>query len=318
MYHALEMEALKMADITLSASVRGNLLSLQNTASLIGRTQDRLSTGLAISSPLDDAVKYFQAKSLSSRATDLTERKDKIDQGISALETVIEATDAIEDLVQNIKGIVDSARSGSKEERKEYNNQIKELVAQVQRLVDDASYQGLNLLNSSTSTLSVRFSEKADSKLEIKGVNFNTEKFFLNSQGAAAGVSTVNISNIIDKLGFAAAGSSGLAGYNLSVAVDLACFNKYADLAILRLDKTVSNLRAKSATIAQNAAILNIRLDFTAQYTNVLQEGADKLTLADLNEEGANLLALQTRQQLGIQALSFAGQAEQSIIGLFR
>jgi len=307
-----------MSDITLSASVRGNLLSLQNTANLIGRTQDRLSTGLAINSPIDDAVKYFQAKSLSSRATDLTERKDKIDQGISALETVIEATDAIEDLVQNIKGIVDSARSGSKEERREYNVQIKELVVQVQRLVDDASYQGLNLLISSTSTLSVRFSDKADSKLDIKGVNFNASSFYKNSAAADAGLSTVNISNIVNKLGFVDGSTSGLAAYNLSVAADLASFNKAADLAIVRLDKTVSNLRAKSATIAQNAAILNIRLDFTSQYTNVLQEGADKLTLADLNEEGANLLALQTRQQLGIQALSFAGQAEQSIIGLFR
>jgi len=307
-----------MPDITLSASVRGNLLSLQNTASLIGRTQDRLSTGLAINSPIDDAVKYFQAKSLSSRASDLTERKDKIDQGISALETVIEATDSIEDLVQNIKGIIDSARSGSVEERREYNKQIKELVVQVQRLVDDASYQGLNLLNSTASTLSVRFSEKADSKLDINGVNFNSDQFYLNSVGAAAGVSTVNATQIIAALGITKGGASGLAGYNLSLAADLASFNADADLAILRLDKTVSNLRAKSATIAQNAAILSIRLDFTSQYTNVLQEGADKLTLADLNEEGANLLALQTRQQLGIQALSFAGQSEQSIIGLFR
>jgi flagellin-like hook-associated protein FlgL len=273
---------------------------------------------LAVNSPIDDAVKYFQAKSLSSRATDLTERKDKIDQGISALETVIEATDAIEDLVQNIKGIIDSARSGSKEERKEYNTQIKELVVQVQRLVNDASYQGLNLLNSTGSTLSVRFSEKSDSKLDIKGVNFNSSAFFLKSDGSAAGVSNVNATQIINKLGFTAGGASGLAAYNLSLAGDLASFNKAADLTILRLDKTISNLRAKSATVAQNAAILNIRLEFTSQYTNVLQEGADKLTLADLNEEGANLLALQTRQQLGIQALSFAGQAEQSIIGLFR
>jgi flagellin-like hook-associated protein FlgL len=176
----------------------------------------------------------------------------------------------------------------------------------------------LNLLNSTGSTLSVRFSEKSDSKLDIKGVNFNSSAFFLKSDGSAAGVSNVNATQIINKLGFTAGGASGLAAYNLSLAGDLASFNKAADLTILRLDKTISNLRAKSATVAQNAAILNIRLEFTSQYTNVLQEGADKLTLADLNEEGANLLALQTRQQLGIQALSFAGQAEQSIIGLFR
>jgi flagellin-like hook-associated protein FlgL len=305
-----------MVDITLSAAVRGNLLSLQNTAGLIGRTQDRLSTGLAISSPIDDAVKYFQAKSLSSRANDLSERKDKIDQGVSALETVIEATTAIEDLVQNIKGILDSARSGTADERKEYSDQIAELANQVQKLVNDASYQGLNLLNSTGSSLSVRFSEKSDSKLVIDGVDFNSDKFYLDATGGTALgiVATAAGSAIVNKLGFA----SGLSTYNLSVAGDLASFNAAADKAIEHLDRTISNLRAKASTIAQNAAILKVRLDFTSNYTNVLQEGSDKLTLADLNEEGANLLALQTRQQLGIQALSFAGQSEQSIIGLFR
>jgi len=304
-----------MPDITLSASVRGNLLSLQNTAGLIGRTQDRLSTGLAISSPIDDAVKYFQAKSLSSRATDLTERKDKIDQGISALETVIEATDAIENLTQQIKGIVDSARSGSKDERKESAKQIKELVTQIQRLVDDAGYQGLNLINSSTSTLSVRFSEKSDSKLDVQGVNLNSDKFFVNSAGTALSVkASFTAASLVDTLGF----SAGLSAYDLSKATVLAIFNSKADTVTKSLERTITGLRSKAATVGTNAAILKVRLDFTSQYTNVLQEGADKLTLADLNEEGANLLALQTRQQLGIQALSFAGQAEQSIIGLFR
>ena len=57
-------------------------------------------------------------------------------------------------------------------------------------------------------------------------------------------------------------------------------------------------------------------LDFTNEYVNTLQGGSDKLTLADLNEEGANLVALQTRQQLGIQSLSIAGQQQQAILAL--
>jgi len=65
-------------------------------------------------------------------------------------------------------------------------------------------------------------------------------------------------------------------------------------------------------------ALLQTRLDFTEVYINTLETGGSKLTLADINEEGANLLALQTRQQLGISALAFAGQAEQGILALFR
>jgi len=87
---------------------------------------------------------------------------------------------------------------------------------------------------------------------------------------------------------------------------------------ISTLDSALSTLRTQSQVLGTNVAVLQTRLDFTETYVNTLQSGASKLTLADLNEEGANLLALQTRQQLGIQALAFAGQAEQGILALFR
>ena len=70
--------------------------------------------------------------------------------------------------------------------------------------------------------------------------------------------------------------------------------------------------------LGSNVALLNTRLSFTNNYVNLLSAGAGKLTLADLNAEGANLLSLQTRQQLGIQALSFAGQSEKAVLQLFR
>jgi len=87
---------------------------------------------------------------------------------------------------------------------------------------------------------------------------------------------------------------------------------------IKTLDSALTTLRTQAQNLGTNVAVLQTRLDFTQSYVNTLEIGAAKLTLADLNEEGANLLALQTRQQLGIQALAFAGQAEQSILALFR
>jgi flagellin len=302
-----------VADVNLSSAVRANLLSLQSTTSLINRTQNRLSTGLAVASPVDDAVKYFQAKSLSDRANDLTARKDGIDQGVNSLTTALEAANAMEDLTAQMKGIIDSARSGDKDQRKEFGSQLKELANQLQKLVNDASYQGLNLLNSTASTLNIRFSDKADSKLSIVGNDFNMSAFFLDSAGGALHTAAGDQSNVVTLLGFTA----DISAYNFSLAGSLAIFNSKADIAIARLDSTISNLRAKAATLANNIAILQVRLDFTQEYVDVLEEGAGKLTLADLNEEGANLLALQTRQQLGIQSLAFAGQAEQGILGLF-
>ena len=306
-----------MADeVTLSASVRNNLLSLQRTTGLINRTQDRLSTGLSVSSPIDDAIKFFAAKSLSDRAGDLSNRKSAIDQGISTLTTVVNSTEALESLTNQIKGTIDSSRSGTKEQREEFSSQIAELVFQIQKLVDDTTFAGLNLINSTSSSRQVRFSEKVDSKLTVQGVNFNVSAFFLDSDGSQLGIlaSDANQLSTLELFGF----SQALSVFSLSVAGDLASFNSQANLAINSLDKTIANLRAKAATIASNVSVLQVRLDFTETYVNVLQEGSDKLTLADLNEEGANLLALQTRQQLGIQSLAFAGQAEQSILGLFR
>jgi flagellin-like hook-associated protein FlgL len=302
-----------MTNVTLSSTVRSNLLQLQGTAHLIGRTQERLASGVAVGSPIDDAAKYFQAKALSDRASDLNERKNGIDQGVSTLETVIKATDAIEKLVQQMKGIVDGARSQSAEDRAASASQLSELVDQIQNLVDDATYKGLNLINNGEATLNVRFSEKADSELEVTGVDFNTSAFFLNTNGSALGVS-VGTNGVVTDLGF----TQALSLYEFTDAIDLADFNDIADTVLKNLDATINNLRAKAATMASNSAILQVRLDFTEDYVINLQKGADKLTLANLNEEGANLLALQTRQQLGIQALAFAGQSEQAILGLFR
>ncbi len=90
------------------------------------------------------------------------------------------------------------------------------------------------------------------------------------------------------------------------------------DAALDQIDADITTLRGNASTLGSNVALLQTRLDFTERYVNVLEEGAGKLTLADLNEEGANLVALQTRQQLGIQALAFAGQSEQSVLALFR
>jgi flagellin-like hook-associated protein FlgL len=305
-----------MAEITLSTAVRDNLLSLQQTARFIARTQNRLSTGLSVASPTDNAVKYFQAKSLNDRASDLANRKSNIDQGISTIDTALKATDALESLTAQMKGIIDSARSGDTTQRSKFATQLKELANQIEKLVGDSSYQGLNLLNSTASKLSVQFSDKTTSKLNVDGVDFNASAYFLDSAGTAIGATSISLVGgvISGVLGF----DSMLSVYNFSNASALASFNGRADIAIARLDKVISNVQSQAATLANSVGILKVRSDFTQEYMSTLESGAGKLTVADLNQEGANLLALQTRQQLGIQALSFAGKAEQSILGLFR
>ena len=80
----------------------------------------------------------------------------------------------------------------------------------------------------------------------------------------------------------------------------------------------ISQIRSQSALLGGSVTFLQSCMDFTTNYINTLQEGSGKLTLADLNEEGANLVSLQTRQQIGIQSLSIAGQQQQAILSLLR
>ena len=89
-------------DIKLSSAIRNNLLSLQNTASMVATTQSRLATGLKVASAVDDASAYFQAKALSDRAGDITEKKSEIDQGISTLSTALTAMESIESILKQI------------------------------------------------------------------------------------------------------------------------------------------------------------------------------------------------------------------------
>lgn len=302
-----------MSDIALTASQRSSLLSLQGTQSLSERTQARLSSGRAVNSVVDDAVKFFKAKGLSDRATDFNQKKDGIEQGISTLNTALQAIEAIDSLVKQMKGVVEAAKSQTTAERQAATTQFDEIGKQIYQLIEDASYGGVNLLNSTSSELEVSFGIRTDSILEVSGVSLN------DSTGAAgtgalfsvAAFSSGGLSLAVSTFGLSGSGSFtafGADNSNTSQATSM----------ITVLDAGISNLRSQASTLGGNVAILSTRLDFTNTYVNELEAGSDKLTLADLNEEGANLIALQTRQQLGIQSLSIAGQQQQAVLSLIQ
>ena len=393
-----------MADITLSNAVRSSLLSLQNTTQLINRTQNRLSTGLEVAGPIDDPVKFFQAKTLSDRATDFDDKKSGIDQGISTLTAAIDGAEGIENIVSQMKGLALSAKSATSSTIAELVSQFNDLRTQIANLASDTTYQGQNLINGTGTTLTVNFSTDTTSTLAVNSVDIteggnglavrqvltqaeqsggvlnvsygfgttttlavadtisitfaNQSAFTFGSQGLYEfAYGTVNVGVSVGSVGGAATASTFAltqvlaAGTTLTLTIGSAADVQANDVLLSgadsagvsatvgtvvgqyvvdstlttqintlvnSLDSALTTLRTKSQTLGSNVALLQTRLEFTESYVNTLQGGADKLTLADLNEEGANLLALQTRQQLGISALSFAGQAEQGILALFR
>ena len=158
-----------------------------------------------------------------------------------------------------------------------YQAQYNEILNQYDALVNDTSYKGVNLLKGGG--LNVKFNETGSASLNVSGKDI----------------------------------SSG------SIGLSLADWAEKEGIlqSVKELSSAVTALRSYSAELGNNYNIITSRQDFTENLINILTEGADKLTLADMNEESANMLALQTRQQLAVNSLSLASQASQAVLKLF-
>ncbi|MDP3691073.1 flagellin [Bradyrhizobium sp.] len=160
----------------------------------------------------------------------------------------------------------------------QYNN----ILDQITTTSQDASFNGVNLLNGDQ--LKLTFNEKGTSTLNIQGVQFN---------------------------------ATGLSLSKLAAGTDF-LDNASAFSAIRSLDAASSTLRTQASALGSNLSIVQIRQDFSKNLINVLQTGSSNLTLADTNEEAANSQALSTRQSIAVSALALANQSQQSVLQLLR
>ena len=375
------------SDITLSAGIRQNLLSLQNTAANLTTTQNHLSTGKKVNTAFDNPTSYFTSQSLTNRANDLSSLLDSIGQaqqtlnaannGLTSLTSLLEqalstaqqaqqttptaaavstgsvaltslnaggnllvnvgantytvaitaseALSSIESQINAVSGLgangavtasddgsghlvltgntnttaftvvanAESAALGvttsasannavapTSATRVTLQSNFNNILTQINQLAGDASYNGINLLNGDN--LQVLFNENGTSSLTISGVNFNAK---------GLGLSTISGTGFLDN--------------NNVTATETA------------IDAAISAVRAQTETFGTNSSTIQTRQTFEQNMINTLQTGASNLVLADQNQESANLLTLQTRQQLEISALSIANQANQSVLKLF-
>jgi flagellin-like hook-associated protein FlgL len=284
-----------IGDITLTSAMRSNLVSLQSTESLLGRTQERLSSGKKVNSALDNPTNFFAARAATQRASLLEGLKDNISEAIQTVKAADNGVTAINSLLESIRAVVTQARNAnssttSATELAGLTTQYNELVKQLNNSTSDSSYKGVNFLGGTTVTLTVNFNEQATTSLVMSGFNGSASGLAI-SGGSQTGAGTVTSANLTG-------------GTNL-------------DNIETTINAALGTLRTQSATLAANLSILSTRQQFVSSMVNTLVEGAGKLTNADTNEEGANMLMLQTRQQLGVTSLSLASQAAQSVLRLF-
>ena len=271
-----------MSDIVLSAGVRSNLLQLQQTSDLITSTQTKLATGKRVNSALDNPINFFTAQGLTVRANDLNALLDTMSTGINTIQAANNGITSITKLVQSAQSLVSQAQQTSDTNvRATLASQFDSIRTQIDQLSSDSGINGTNLLGGNN--LTITLNESASSTVTIAGVN-NT------CAGDLAIAASANA--------WATAGDITTAGTELTAAL--------------------VTLRSQSQALSSNLQTVQVRQYFTKAMINTLNTGADNLTLADSNEEGANLLALQTRQQLSTTALSLASQADQNVLKLFQ
>ncbi len=163
-------------------------------------------------------------------------------------------------------------------------DQFNELRDQLDKIADDASFNGINLLRGDN--LQITFNETGTSE-----INIQTE-----------GGETINSGNL---------------GVPTTLEASDLDSDANIDSVLADVKSAINEVRSQSSTFGSNLSIVENRQDFTKNMINTLETGASNLTLADANEEAANLLALQTRQQLSSTALSMASQADQAVLRLF-
>jgi flagellin-like hook-associated protein FlgL len=263
--------------------MRANLVSLQNTNSLLENTQKRLASGKKVNSALDDPVAYFTAMAHEQRATDLAGRKDEMSEAVQTVKAADSGVESIRTLIAAAKSLASAALSSdSTTDIASLSGQYNVVRAQINEMAADSGYKGINLLNSGTTT--VKFDELGDSKLTLTGFDSSTTGLSITPSSWANPSSTEKAKMTAD---------------------------------IGKLDLAVIKLRTESSKLSNNLGIITARQEFTQGMINVLKDGAAGLTNADMNEEGANMLMLQTRQALGTTSLSLASQAAQSVLRLF-
>lgn len=284
-----------IGEIGLTSAMRSNLITLQSTARLLGQTEERLASGKRVNTAVDNPANFFAAQGHTTRANQLSGLKDGISEAIQTVKAADAGIKGVLSMVESLRGIVTQARSAANDAVNSgtllagLTTQYNGVVQQLNELVADSSYKGTNFL-SSGAVLTANFNENATTNLTMSGFD-----------GSSSGLTI-------------SGGSASGAGTLTSASLDTVTVQNATEKS---LNTAISKLQTEASKLSANLTTLTTRQTFISEMVNTLVVGATKLTEADTNEEGANMLSLQTKQQLGTTALSISAQAEQGILRLF-
>jgi len=266
----------------------GAMLALQNlnaTNMELSQTQNRINTGKKVASAKDNGAIWAIAQSQRADIGALGAVKSSLDRGISVVDVAMSAGESVSDLLVQMKekALAASDTSLSATSRTALNEDFKSLRDQITKIVSNATFNGTNLLNTGAAAVAPLANADGSSKLTVAP-------------------EVMALGGAIVTLATTASFNTATIALTLSGTVDT----------------SIANVSAALARLGTKSKSLGLHATFVSKLSDALEAGVGNLVDADLAKESAKLQALQTKQQLGIQALSIANTAPQMILSLFK
>jgi flagellin len=276
--------------MTLSVNTNaGALVALQNltsTESQLATAQNQVSTGLAVSQPSDNGAIWAIAQNQRGDSSALDSVKQSLQRVQSTVDVATSAGTSISDLLNQLKSTALSATDTSLDttSRNALNTDFTQLVKQVQNVIKNASFNGANLIDGSlTNGLEALASSDGQNHLTVATQNLSLGGSIITF-AATASISTTALASTV--LG--------------------------------QVNSSIANVNNSLATLGASSTSLTSQLTFIGNLQDTLDTGVGNLVDANLAKESAKLQSLQTKQSLGIQALSIANSSSSSLLSLFR
>lgn len=281
------------------------LQSLTATNAQLAQTQSRINTGLSVASTKDDSAKYAIAQKLRGDVGGLTAVTSSLNNAKSITDVAVAGGEQISDLLNQMKSKAQEAADVGVDQasRDSISSDISALKSQISTIIGSSEFNGINLLKASGGSVGALQSlQDGDSTT----AGWQADALSVGNQG-------------LDTAMFAARGTAG-AGGGLGAAGTAITLTDANDAAALvnDIDNVSGTLKTSLASLGSASRKIDGQLTFTSKLSDTLDSGIGNLVDADLAKESANLQALQVKQQLGVQALSIANQAPQTIMSLFR
>jgi len=308
-----------MASIITNAAAMTALQTLNQTNKNLEDTQNRISTGFKVASAKDNAAYWSIATTMKSDTKALGTVTDALGLGGATVDVAYTALESSMDVVSEIKTKLVAAREPGVD-RSKIQAEVSELQNQLISIADSASFSGENWLSvdsaaasyNSSKSIVASFTRDSSGAISIGTIAVDitaTELFDANDQ-----------SGLLDTVSTTTNGAVNYSVSTLDISALTDSANDLADLEeiISTVDTAFSGMADAASSLGAVSKRIDLQTDFVSNLMDAIDRGVGKLVDADLTKESTKLQALQTQQQLGVQALSIANSSTQNILSLFR